>query len=44
MRKFLQSKKHELDMVQLIKYVYQLSQALFYLEQKNFVHRLTLFR
>jgi len=39
MRKFLQSKKHELDMVQLIKYVYQLSQALFYLEQKNFVHR-----
>ncbi|CAI9727205.1 focal adhesion kinase 1-like isoform X3 [Octopus vulgaris] len=39
MRAYLQNNKQRLDQVTLIKYAYQLSTALSYLESKKFVHR-----
>uniref|UniRef100_A0A0B7BAE7 non-specific protein-tyrosine kinase n=1 Tax=Arion vulgaris TaxID=1028688 RepID=A0A0B7BAE7_9EUPU len=39
MRAYLQNNEHQLDLVMLILYAYQLSTALSYLESKKFVHR-----
>nr|CAB3265270.1 focal adhesion kinase 1 [Phallusia mammillata] len=39
MRSYLQTNKHSLDMTMLMTYTHQLSQALCYLEERNFVHR-----
>uniref|UniRef100_A0A8D8RG83 non-specific protein-tyrosine kinase n=2 Tax=Cacopsylla melanoneura TaxID=428564 RepID=A0A8D8RG83_9HEMI len=39
LRSYLQTNKHHLDLATLLKYSYQLSTALSYLESKKFVHR-----
>ena len=39
MREYLQNNKMKLEISLLIQYIFQLSQALRYLESKNFVHR-----